>query len=97
MPRHPMTATQRKALSLRMKKRWRVWRKAKVKPLRTTRAKRVLHLGQPENGVVHVDTRIVLHVAEQEFVLSLGDARQLREALTEVLYTGEGHTEPTHE
>ncbi len=68
MPRRPFTAQQKAEISQRMKARWKA---ATARP--------VLHLGQPENGVVHVDTRIVLHVADQEFVLC-----ELNESRTDV-------------
>ncbi len=77
MPRRPFTATQKAEISKRMKARW---------------AKTRAQTAAATNGL-SITTNIQLSLHGHEFVLSLGDARQLREALTAALVP----TEPTHE
>ncbi len=81
MPRRPMTAEQRAQISRAQKARW-----AKTRLHRTP-----VHLDG--HSTVSVEARIILHVKDEEYILSLGDARQLREALAAAL----APTEPTHE
>ena len=84
MPRRPMTASERLAASARMKRAWKTRRLRKTKAARVTQT---LLVGTPTNGTVHVDHRIVLHVADHEMLLSIEEARVVLNALSQALPT----------
>ncbi len=82
MSRRMLTADQKMNMSRAQKASW-ARRHARQTTAQTT---------AQTNGL-SVSTRIVLHVHDQEFILNIGEARQLREQLTAALVP----TEPTHE
>jgi len=85
MPRRPMTASERQAASARMKRAW------KTRRLRKAKAQRVLDDGaialEASNGTTSVDVRIVLRAAGSDLLLSVEEARHLRDALSQALPT----------
>ena len=73
MPRRTLTDAEKKAISRRMKKLWK-HRTGEAPPIEVT----------PTNGLI-VESRIVVTVHEQEIILNIGEARQLKDALSAAL------------
>jgi hypothetical protein len=81
MPRRPMTASERQAASVRMKRAW------KTRRLRQAKANHVPPLEPASNGATSVEHRIILHAAGSDLLLSVEEARSLRDALSQALPT----------
>ncbi len=95
MPRRPMTAAQRKAVSLRMKASWK---------RRKANTRQVFHIQDPPpvNGLIVIESRIILTMPpDHEVTLTVDQARHLYQSLSETLRLtiGAAHPdpEPTHE
>jgi hypothetical protein len=83
MGQRPMTAKARRAASERMRQAW-ITRRGRA-ALATAH---MTPLPPPaSNGHPSVEHRLVLRVQGTEITLNVGEARQLREALTEALPT----------
>jgi len=83
MPRRPMTATERAAASVRMKRAWRTRRLRKAKANRVDQTP----VEPVSNGATSVEHRIILHAAGGDLLLSVEEARHLRDALSQALPT----------
>jgi hypothetical protein len=81
MPQRPMTATERQAVSARMKRAW------KTRRLRMAKANHVTPAEPASNGATSVEHRIILHTAGNDLLLSVEEARHLRDMLSQALPT----------